>query len=363
MQETRGWSVASVSSAITLYYLAGAALVALVGDAYARLGPRTAALIGMAAMGLAAGSLPLLTAPWQTYLAFLAMAPGWALMSGAAVNAVLAPRFDRRRGLAISLALNGASFGGVLVAPALIALIAAFGFRAGMHVATLGMGLILTAVVLLTLPRGGARAASAAPAPSSVLLRDIRFWSVAGPFALALMSQVGFLTHQVSFVGAALGSEAAAAVVGLTTLAAVAGRVGAGFFIDRFDRRAGAAANLMVQAVGLALLIWAPAPAAIWTGCLLFGLGVGNLITYPSLIVQAEFAPADFARVVSLSLSVGQFTFAFGPGLLGVLRDASGGYGAPIGLCLALHAAAAAILLIAGRGGATSGRRPATPAA
>ena len=40
-------------------------------------------------------------------------------MSGAAVNIIPAPWFERRRGLAVSVAFNGAPLGGVTLTPAL----------------------------------------------------------------------------------------------------------------------------------------------------------------------------------------------------------------------------------------------------
>ena len=80
--------------------------------------------------------------------------------------------------------------------------------------------------------------------------------------------------------------------------------------------------------------------------CALFGLGVGNTTSLPSVIVQAEFPEAAFGRVVSTIIAINQFTYSFGPGVLGWLRDASGSYAAPLVACLALQLAAVVILLV-----------------
>jgi len=337
-----------------------------VGDAFRRFGPRRVVLGGMLAMGAAAASFPALTAAWQVYLVFAVMALGWAAMSGASVNAIVAEHFDARRGLAVSLALNGASFGGVLVAPALIASIFAFGFRDGLLLGVAAMVVVLTPTVLLALPRHGARShagPSAPPRPAAALLRERALWTICAAFALGLLSQVGFLTHQVAFVAASYGAAEAASVVGITSLAAVAGRVGLGFFVDRIDRRRAAAANFALQIGALALLLWAPGRTGLYAGCLLFGLGVGNMITLPALIVQREFEAASFARAMSLVTAINQFTFAFGPAILGWLRQRSGDYDGALLLCMALHATAAVLVLARPGGGATTPRRPATPAA
>src|SRR5215813_10060582 len=112
LQRLHGWSASAVSAPVTVYYVAGALLTAVMSDLYSRFGPR--AVVGTGAVAMAAGLLLLgrVSAPWQLYPAFLVMSVGWGAMSGAAVNIILAPWFERRRGLAVSLAFNGATLGG-----------------------------------------------------------------------------------------------------------------------------------------------------------------------------------------------------------------------------------------------------------
>jgi cyanate permease len=77
-----------------------------------------------------------------------------------------------------------------------------------------------------------------------------------------------------------------------------------------------------------------------------FGLSAGNLLTLPSLVIQREFDAASFGMLVGLSWAISQFTYAFGPGLLGVMRDWSGGYTVPLLTCAALDLAAAVLILL-----------------
>src|SRR2546430_16700859 len=90
-------------------------------------------------MAMAAGlaALGQVRQPWQLYPVFLVMAVGWGSMSGAAINIILAPWWERRRGLAVSVAFNGATLGGVTVAPVLIPLIAVLGFTRALVIAGL----------------------------------------------------------------------------------------------------------------------------------------------------------------------------------------------------------------------------------
>lgn len=372
LQQLHGWPAGLIGGATTAYYLVGAALLAAFSAAADRLGMRPVLLAGLAAMAASVASLPFVTAIWQLYAAYLLMAVGWATMSITAITTILAPWFLRRRGLAIALALTGASFGGILVVPALVHLEGRYGFRAAMLAMAAAMLLLLVPMVLLLirerpqamglLPDGDVAAGpareggdAARRVSRAALLRDRGFWSVAAPFALALMAQVGFIVHQIAVLEPAIGRERAGLAVALTTFAAVAGRIGLGFVVDRLDQRTTSAASLASQAAALLVIARADDAAVLYLACILFGLSVGNLITLPALIVQREFDAAAFGAVIGLVTGIGQVTYAFGPGLLGVVRDLAGGYGAALALCILLQIAAAVGLL--------AGRRTAVPAA
>lgn len=176
-------------------------------------------------------------------------------------------------------------------------------------------------------------------------LRDSRFLTTAIPFALGLTAQVGFLTHQVAYLSPLIGTVAAGWAVSLTTVAAIVGRIAMGAAVDQVDRRAATCVNFLLQVVALGILIGTNSQSMLYLGCALFGLGVGNMISLPSLIVQQEFPREDFARVVSSVVAVNQFTFAFGPALLGALRQTAGSYTAPLAVCLAMQALAAIIVV------------------
>jgi MFS family permease len=361
-----GWPIAFISLAITVYYVVGASLTVFVGDAFDRFGPRTVVSVAVGALGLGVLALPQLERPWQLFVAFGVMAVGWAATSGAAINTMVAPWFDRKRGLAVSIAMNGAAAGGVVLVPLWAALIAARGFATAAVVLVGGMMVLLLPLVARYLHRGpevvglGADGAMAEPdhqarasrttpgLPRGALLRSGRFWTISAPFALGLLAQVGFITHQVAYLTPRLGAERAALALSLTTLAAIVGRLLTGLVIDRVDRRLATAGNLALQAVAVVVMIRWPAPSVLYVACALFGLGVGNMTTFPGLVVQVEYPKKHFSRVVSLVVAINQFTFAFGPGLLGLIRDWSGSYSAALALCVVCEVVAA-IVIVMGR--------------
>jgi predicted MFS family arabinose efflux permease len=362
------WSTGAVSMAITAFYLIGAVLTAFAGHAMRRFGPRVTVAACSLAMAAGVGSLPLVAELWQLYLAFAVLAVGWAGMSGAAINILLAPWFEARRGLAISLALTGASLGGVVVAPALLALIGSLGFVAGVWIVVAGMLATVLPVAFAVLgdtpARRGLHPDGAAAPPRSPgrpagapggagpgrALRTARYWTISLPFALGLAAQVGFVTHLVAYLEPLLGARQAGLALGATTLSALLGRVLMGAVADRIDRRIFSCGNFLLEALGFALLMVPGSSATLYAGCILFGLGVGNMITLPGLLVQREFSREEFAGVISLITATNQFTFAFGPGLMGLLRDYTGGYGAALAMGVGLEVVAAGIILLGRRG-------------
>jgi MFS family permease len=372
LRERHGWSAADIASAITGYYVLGAALVFFfVGPAFDRYGARRVVAVGTFAMGCGVAALPLATRLWHVHAAFALMSVGWATMSGAAVNIIIAPWFDRRRGFAASLALNGASAGGLVMAPLLIFLIDRFGFAAAVWAAGALMLVVLLPLLGIVRPkradehhwadgtaapvgtRQNEQPAVAAERPwnSAAVLRSPSFLTISIPLSLGQTAQVGFLTHQVAFLVPMIGTVAAGWAVSLTTFAAVAGRLGTGLFVDRVDRRVVSGANFLVQVVAMGILMSAASMPALLAGCVLFGLALGNVVSLPGLIVQQEFPQRDFARVVSMIVAINQFAFAFGPEILGRLQQSEGAYTHALAACLVMQAVAAVIVVLPAFGG------------
>jgi MFS family permease len=361
LQDRHGWAAAELSFAVTVYYLLGATLLFFrVGRWFDRYGARAVVVTGAAALSGGLVLLSLVTERWQVYAVFAIMSAGWATMSGAAINIIVAPWFDKRRGLAVSWALNGSSLGGVVFAPLLTFLTARFGFAGALDIAAAAMLAILIPVAVLVLRpkrRGEHDAPDGVPADRAAgvganaewrigaVLRSRSFVTISIPFALGLTAQVGFLTHQMAFLAPVMGTVMAGWAVSLTTFAAILGRIATGFVVDRLDRRLVACANFIVQAVGTATLALGTTETALYAGCVLFGLSVGNMTSLPGVIVQQEFPKQHFARAISLVVAINQFSFAFGPSLLGQLQQASGSYAAALCLCLAMQLGAAAVIV------------------
>ena len=82
------------------------------------------------------------------------MAPGWNATSVAPIAATIGQWFDRKRGLALNLALSGATVAGLVVAPALLAAIPRLGFAEAERLLVV-IGLVLAAGAVALFVRRG----------------------------------------------------------------------------------------------------------------------------------------------------------------------------------------------------------------
>jgi predicted MFS family arabinose efflux permease len=360
LHRLRGWPTSLISSGTTFFYLFGAMLVAFVAEAIKAYGPRNCLIAGTFAMATAGIAIGQVREPWQLYLANAVLAFGWAGTSLGIITNTLGLWFDNKRGMAISLALNGASFGGIVGVPLLVAGIGYFGFSGAMMVTALVMIAVMVPVILIfvgrppVLAHTAAAAEPDAPSPTQIrarAFRDIAFLSVSTAFALVLFAQVGFIVHLISFLDSVIGRERATVAMALLTAMAVVGRVLFSFVIDRMNQRLASSLSFVSQAVALLIVINVRDDVALIAACALFGFSVGNLITLPALIVQREFDPRSFGVLVSLITAINQITYAFGPGVIGLLRDVSGSYTLPFYACIGVELTAALLVMIRGRGG------------
>jgi MFS family permease len=355
LQRLHGWPPSLIAGASTATYLLSGILVVFTQDALTRFGVQRLVLSGVAALALAIVLLALASEPWQVYAAYLAMSFGWLGLGLVVIPPLVSRWFAHRRGLAISLALNGASFGGIVVAPALVGLIALTDFRRAMLIAAAVMVAIVVPAVLAWV-REPAASAAATPAQASApawtrrdALASLPFWTVSGPFALALIAQVAFIVHQIAFMEPLVGRAQAALSVSVMTVMAVIGRLTLGAVVDRLDPRMISSASMFSQAVALFAMTRTTDTNTLLMCCAAYGFSVGNIITLPSLIIQREFGAETFGMVLGLSTAIGTFAGAIGPGLIGIIREAAGDYGAALIVCMALKIVGGAFVLIRGR--------------
>jgi nitrate/nitrite transporter NarK len=281
------------------------------------------------------------------------------------IATIVSSWFAHRRGLAISIAFNGSSCGGFIIAPLLLFLVEKIGFAAAMLTATVTMVVILVPVVLawigtreptVDLTEHRTQCSSAPQRPDAqknmtraMIMRRLAFWTISVSFALALVAQIGFIVHQIALLEPKVGRSGAGFAVALTTSMSVIGRLCLGMVVDRLNPRVVTAVSFVSQAAALLAITQTDNATALFAACSVFGFTMGNLVTLPPLIIHREFNATDFAVVMGLSTAFSGIVGSLGPGLVGLARSLSGGYAVALTLCIALELVAAVVVLCGGK--------------
>ena len=359
LQRLHDWPTWALGGSATLCFLLSALLLPWVGWSIERFGERLVVLGGVILLGAGTIALGLTTALWQVFPCEFVMGVGWSGCGLTAISISLAGRFDQKRGLALGLALNGAGVSGFAVAPALMTLSQRMSFDAAVIAVVLGCLACVAPVIWFGLgeqtgaqpaSRGEATvevAAEVGPPTRAELLRDVQFWSVAAPFALALSGQVGLFIYQVSYLTPLLGANGAAFAVALTSVVGVVGRFVLGLFLDRLPQRPVSA--VAFAALGGSAAIWLVGPdrpVLLLAACAVFGLCISNIIVLPTLVVQREFSKRAFGAVLGLSNAISQIAYSLTLVAIGAIRDVTGSYQAPFAMCIGMAVLAALLIAL-----------------
>ncbi len=350
-----GWQRGTASFALAFGEIFGAVTVPLLGLMMDRWSIRRVALPGIVAfalclclMGLTPHSLPIFV------LFFTLVSIAGAIQTPLGYTKAIAAWFDRRRGLALGIAMAGVGIGGMIVPQVAQALIAHVGWRgayAGLGVMVLAIGLPAVGLWVRE-PQPGEgehrmrHAKGTAPGLTArEALGTARFWLLAGAFFLVAMALLGSSAHVVPLLtDRGLTPAAATATFGLFGLATLTGRVVTGFLVDRVFAPYVAAVFWFAPVAGFAALIGGTGliPAA---GVFLIGLGLGSEVDMLAFLNSRYFGQRAFGQLYGYFFMSFALGGALGRFLGGYLFDLAGSYGpALIGAAVAL--VAAVVLLV-----------------
>ena len=365
LTDVGGFSVSSVSGATALFFIVSGIVGVGVGRVIARHDPRpviavcaavaAASLVGMGR----AGSL------WQVYLAYAGFGVGFAGCSLIISSTLVTRWFHRRRSVALSVSSTGLSVGGILLTPAATALIDQRGFASAsvwIAVAFVAGIVPVTALVLRPdpsalglLPDGdpsptatGAATAVGGGVPFAEAVRGTLFRRITVAWTLALIAQVGGITHLFSLGDERVDRPGAALAVSVLAGSSMVGRLAGGWLLGRVALRPACLTWLVLQACGLSGLALVDGRTGLLVCASLFGLSVGNVLLLQPVVLADVFGVRDYPRIFARSQLVSTVGIASGPFLLGILRDATAGYRLAFLAATALSLAASAVISTGG---------------
>ena len=118
LSRERGWEVASLSLATTVFFLVAGLVGLYVARLIARYDIRLVIVAGGVIGGASLALLGRVSEPWHLFVVYSIYAVGFAAAGLVPVTTVVTRWYHRRRAMAISVASTGLSFGGVAVTPA-----------------------------------------------------------------------------------------------------------------------------------------------------------------------------------------------------------------------------------------------------
>lgn len=354
LMQLHGWSASLISSAVFVFWIASLPGTLSVGVLVDRYGPPPVFAIGGLCIGGSLIALGQANAPWQLFVTYGVMGFGYPAMAAAAISATLVPWYERGFGVALGVALTGASIGGATVPVLIVQNSATSGFATTMTMTGLILlAVVFVAVILLAVigrpHEGGGADRPLIPFSMGAVARRPLFWKISAGVALGLGGQVGFLSHQVPIIIPVADRLFASLMVTVVAVAAAVGRLGIGLLSRFLPVSRLTAISYLLHGTGIAMVALAETKAMIIAGCAVAGLVVGAIVMLPPIIVREAFGSAGYGRTYAM-VNVAMYTVAaVCPWVVGLLRDSTGGYGAGLALLVVMEVAGAALILYAMR--------------
>ncbi len=353
--QAEGWTRSELSWALSAT-LFGALSQPVWGYLVDRFGPRWVFRRSVFGYGVAWMSLYFTASLPHLYISYFLIGVFGMGVGPVTCVAILNRWFDRRRGLAIGLAMAGIGIGGAVMAPFSRWLITTVGWRLSYVIIGLLAGLVISVLTELYLrerpesfgllpdgePRSQEPAESAAPLVIDASVREasrtLNFWLLTAAFFLLSIAVHGILAHLIPLLAdRGVSIRSAAWVMFFVAMSSTAGRGVAGWLADgaqaRWEMGAKwvALGSFLGAALGIGVLWY-------WLGgghqgtfmlavfVLCFGLGVGAEVDLFPFMITRSFGLKHFGRLYGLVLCSFVAGGIIGPPLTAQVFERTGSY-------------------------------------
>ena len=288
---------------------------------------------------------------------------GVSLLGFSSHSAFIPKWFERKRGLALGIAMSGIGFGMLILIPLVEMAITAYGWRITyIYLACLVLFVVGPLNVVFSrrspedlnlLPDGDIPGEEHTPRHNAVsmkvvdaewagkewtirkALRTRRFWFLAAAFLFGSWVYQGILLHAISaMVDCGLQRNRAAYYFGILGIVGSGGKILFGYLSDRLGRERIVSLAGVVTAVGILCLMamaWVKGPMPLLFA-ILFGLGYGAAAPlFPSVSADI-FLGNSFGLIFAVMYIGAGMGGSIGSYISGLLRDVSGSYMIPFTL-------------------------------
>src|SRR4051812_13667903 len=356
-------SRAAVSLAFTVHNLLSGIFAIVIGRITDRTDARWVILPGLVMVAVVLLSAKAIGSMMsELYLFYIALGVVASATTTVPYALVVSRWFDRRRGLALAGMMVGLGLGAIAMPVVAQRLIASFGWRNAFAIAGCAMLTIPVPIVAVFLRDAPARmglrpdGASGSNAcsqiggrPNGVTWRETRqsstFWLLIAVFVLLAASVHACVIHMPQlFADRGATAENAALASSVVGLALLVGRIGCGYFLDRYFGGSIALVICLGAALGIALLGIGGAGRVALAGAFLVGLGMGAEVDVIAFLMSRYFGVQSLGATVGFAFAAFVIAGGLGPLLMGVAFDRTGSYRVPLA-AFGVAAIAAAVLV------------------
>ena len=376
LQAQFGWSRSMLSGAFALSRAESGILGPLQGWLIDRFGPRVMVRGDMLLFGAGFIMFSYTDSVLDYYITFLLMALGSSVAGFLTVATTVVNWFERRRGVAMGIAMSGFGIGGLLV-PAVAISLSTLGWRPTAFLSGVFIIIVGFPIAQLfrqrpeqygylpdgaTMPDSGgdytreSLDGGATPGGDDVggftareAMRTPVFWLLSMGHAMALLTVGAVSLHLVPHIMESVGLTitAASGAVAVMTVFNILGQVGGGFLGDRFSKRMLCTIAMLMHAAALFILAYATTILPVFIFAVLHGTAWGLRGPMMTTIRADYFRRASFATIMGFSSLVVMVGMTSGPLFAGFMADIFDGYRIPFVIIAALTGAGSLFFALA----------------
>jgi MFS family permease len=370
LEQQFAWTRTEISASLSFAAVTGLASP-FIGRAMDRYGVRPILVLSLVIGGIAFGLRPFMTELWHWYalsfLQFIAFAGTTVLPTGKLV----ANWYPHARGRVMGITATGNNFGGLVIPPAIVAVLAVATWREG-YLALAAISFAIAALAYFVVherPLHGrldssfneptdrrltkdASHASRTPHATDVItpkraLRTRAFYSVLIAFMLGSFTYSIILPHVFAhLMTAGINRQAASFALGTFAIGGIFGKLIFGYLAERAGARKATIANLCGQSAFACLLALADTTQALVLLTPLFGVFLGGFGLLMPLLVQETFGLRYFGSIMGLANSGVVVSWGLGPLIAGLSYDITGAYDTSFLLAATCFLVGACVLLL-----------------
>lgn len=348
MAEDMQWSRGGTAFAYTLMWWASAPATVLLGYLSDRIGARRVLVFGGVVFGLGIFLSSRVQNLWEFYLYFGVLGGIGRAAARAPLLSAVFQFFNKRKGLAVGITLSGSGIGTLIFPPLMRYIMSVADWRAAFLVlGLLSWIIVLPAALIIRKPRPGeAEAANEGPDlkgratdANGILgepgiewtvgevLKNRVFWIFLLTGLACCISHSFPMAHIVAYASDQGISElTAAGVLGISGIAAAAGRLIWGTTSDRIGGRKTVLYCIAIQTAMMFLVAFARDVWAFYLFAVVFGMAYGGVLPLYAVVTRELFGMRRFGTVYGMHSFVTSMGMGGGGVLGGYIFDFSGNY-------------------------------------